>query len=89
MDKEKWYNVLTQMTENKCAYCALIRPLKTHYIQVKDQYGIFYTVNAYCSACYKHFLEGFPWSTSLSSMDYIYCLPKYARYDVVELEYYF
>ena len=88
MEKEQWKRVMKELTENKCAYCESCCPYKKRYIQIKKQYGIFYMTDAFCSGCYKLYLEGFPWSTNLSDISFVHRLSRYTPFDIVELEYY-
>ena len=81
---EQWNNVIKELVLNKCSYCNELKPLKTHYIKIKDDNNnVWYVINAFCSNC----LEGFPWSTNLCDMFYVNKLPKHCTYDTVELMY--
>ena len=88
--KEQWKQVMRELLENRCSYCFAITPYKRHYIQIKDEYNKFYVIDAYCIKCYENiYLEGFPWSTDISTIPFVRSLPKQTHYDIVELQYYY
>ena len=88
INKEEWKTIMAELVENKCAYCQRCCPLKKNYIQIKDNYGKFYFTDAFCLSCYKLYLEGFPWSWNIHEIPFVYSVPQYYSFDVVELEYY-
>jgi len=90
IEKEQWKRVLTELVENKCSYCQKITPYTKRYIQIRDELNKFYVIDAYCSTCYYNiYLEGFPWSTDISKIPFVYRIAKGTRYDTVDIEYYY
>ena len=84
--KEQWEQVMMELIESKCAFCARCCPYKKRYIQIRHYYGKFYFTDAFCSSCYKLYLEGFPWSASLDEIPFVYRVPR--SFDIADLEYY-
>ena len=87
-EKDKRKKVLVELMNNKCNLCQQTCPYKKNYIQIKFEFNKFYVVDAFCSSCYKYYLEGFPWSTDINSMDFVTRLPCNTLFDIVEIEYY-
>ena len=88
MMKEHWKRVMAELLESTCNYCNRTTAYKKNYIQIKGIYNKYYIIDAFCSNCYKYYLEGFPWSSNLSEMYSVYRLPKSSHYDVVDVEFF-
>ena len=82
--KEQRQQLLSELVSSTCLCCERMTPYKKRYIRIEDGYK-FYITDAFCSDCYKYYLEGFPWSENLCNIPYVYSLPKHTRCDVVEL----
>ena len=90
LEQEHWKYAMSELINNKCASCQQMTPYKKHYIKVRNiTNNKYYIIDAFCQHCYEYYLEGFPWSTNLCEMSFLYTLPKNTRYDEVDVEFHY
>ena len=57
--KEQWEQVMMELIESKCAFCARCCPYKKCYIQIRHNYGKFYFTDAFVRVVTNFIQKGF------------------------------